>query len=991
MKDTSTRTRRKLLDKPARGVDNPAEKGTRTSTLNLTNYFIKPNTATETKWNSHSRSRRSFTWHSRRWWPTRPRRDALSKGSDAPSSSRTLTGSAPGRIMPIELLREFIKKRYNPELRFLNLENMAEDELLKSKNILPPTMKMLLVKLVRRCSSWRDNFSPGASQFVALGFITNPFDLAESISFANNSFTNLHSLRMLPTFLPQLKNISFQNNEIRMWKDLEAIIPNEQKHRDAVSSIREIILMGNPVHNTELAKGDLTAYRSEVVRRFPNLDMLDQEPIVKIGFDVPLPEIMERDRALKKTRMYFELFDSNRTLLAPAYSPRATFSLSLNTSIPPRARIRGYHSHLPHQKELTWKAWMDVGSRNLMRVAKLEKTTNFLRSTAEDVIKALTAIPGTRHDVTAAGKFVVDAFTCLGVLPGEGDAGIVLFINVHGEFAEQPTGGLRSFDRVFVVAPSPPDSPSYAAGWRVTILSDQLTVRGYSANEAWVPGPIVVQNVNSGKGTTPVPAPMPSMEMAPMDPILADLSEPQRALMAECAGRTGLNGQYSRMCLEGNGWTWLKRWPTLKSSRSVGSWSIADGACFEGLSLVDHELQERLDLLVKVRYTNPLPAPPCPPKLLNIPTHPNRYVRPEFTATLAAETPLPMVVDSECGMPLDLFGWDGLWDGEWNTKAIELNPTEPIELDEADAELLFEPPSHAHVPAATNGHSLPSTPSVNVQPNVSWLRRAEYASRSMTRQGNGPEMPLEEEVTVDASLPAQIAVIEKSWQALTVASSFELLPDVDIWANPYLQIRFIERPGERPLDMPDPRLDCGILRPQQTEDDEHFISFYLPTEDADAEAFKARRRAPVTAVMNETTDFEFQRDYESAKIENDITNEFLVVIDEGGMNADGTPVISGHAGQSDGVHSVEGVHEGRKSGAYYKAVERKIVLKKKPVIKGQEIDYTDKWDVIKLFHIPIAAEDQEERNELQAEVTDPQWTFGRLDAPGEADEEMAAD
>lgn len=52
----------------------------------------------------------------------RPRRDALSKGSDAPSANRTLKSSAPGRIMPIEMLREFVKNRYNPELRFLNLE-----------------------------------------------------------------------------------------------------------------------------------------------------------------------------------------------------------------------------------------------------------------------------------------------------------------------------------------------------------------------------------------------------------------------------------------------------------------------------------------------------------------------------------------------------------------------------------------------------------------------------------------------------------------------------------------------------------------------------------------------------------------------------------------------------------------------------------------------------------------------------------------------------
>ncbi|CAE6462120.1 unnamed protein product [Rhizoctonia solani] len=601
MKDTS-RTRRKLLDKPARGVDNLNERGARTVTvrhgsIGLVDVGSPPELTLCLRPKANGLAMRGIggTALGTRGagGPTRPRRDALSKGSDAPSSSRTATNSAQGRIMPIELLREFIKKRYNPEIKFLNLESMAEDELLKSKNILPPD-------------------DENASRQVGPALLKLAGQLQpqpESISFANNSFTNLHPLRMLPTFLPQLKNISFQNNEIRLWKDLEAIIPHEQKHGGAVSSIREIILMGNPVHDLELAKGDLTAYRSEVVRRFPNLEMLDQEPIVKIGFDVPLPELMERDRALEKDKniqwpaatsfvvdmkagfmgpgieattvefltKYFELFDTNRTLLSPVYSPRATFSLSLNTSIPPRARIRGYHAHLPHQKELAWKTWMDVGSRNLMRVARLDKTATFLRSTAEDVIKALSALPGTKHDVTgtggatiedgtvigssAAGKFVVDAFTCLGVLPGEGDAGIVLFINVHGEFAEQPSGGIRSFDRVFVVAPAPPDSPSYAAGWRVTILSDQLTVRGYSANEAWVPGPIIVQNMNSGKGTTPVPttlAPMPSVQMVPIDPVLADLSEPQRALMIECAGRTGLNAQYSRMCLEGNGWDLAK-------------------------------------------------------------------------------------------------------------------------------------------------------------------------------------------------------------------------------------------------------------------------------------------------------------------------------------------------------------------------------------------------------------------------------------------------
>ncbi|KAB5595766.1 MRNA export factor mex67 [Ceratobasidium theobromae] len=1034
MKDAGpSRTRRRVLDKPARGRPKPngiAVRGV------------------------------GSTAPPARGGPTaRPRRDALSKGSDVPSANRPITGSAPGRIMPIELLREFIKQRYNPELRFLNLENMADDELLKSRDILPPDDENASRQI-------------GPALLKLAGQLTPQ---PESISFANNSFTTLSSLHLLPKFLPQLKNISFQNNELRLWKDLEAIIPHDSKHKEAVSSIREIILMGNPVHDQEVTKGDLTVYRSEIIRRFPNLEMLDQEPIIKIGFDVSLPEITERDRAVQADKQvqwpaatsflvdmkagfmgpgieattvefltkYFELFDSNRSQLTPVYSSTATFSLSLNTSIPPRARIRGYHAHLPRQKELKWAPWMEVGSRNLLRVAKLDKTTTFLRSTAPEVVKALEELPGTKHDVTgtggategtggtvigsaAAGKFVVDAFTCLGVLPGEGDAGIVLFVNVHGEFAEQPTGGLRSFDRVFVLAPAAPDSPSYVAGWRVTILSDQLTVRGYSANEAWVPGPIVVQNTNTGKSTpgpgTGPPSAMSSVDMtATLDPIMADLSEPQRALLIECANRTALNAQYSRMCLEGNGWDLAKalaNFEELKNTIPPDAFLFSDIATHRRrrLQLGDchsttmNSKKGKIDLLVKVRYTNPLPAPPCPPKLLNIPTHPSRYVKPEFTATLAAETPLPMVVDSECGMPLDLFCWDGLWDGR--TDYEELNPTEPVELDEADAELLWDPPAHAQVPSS-NGQgvlgSVPSTPGhVNVQPNVSWLRRAEYASRSMSRHGSGAEMALEEEVTVDASLPAQIAVIEKSFAALpplntvthptrkdadgkplTAATSFELLPDVDIWANPYLQIRFIERPGERPLDVPDPRLDCGILRPQQTEDDEHFISFYLPTEDAEAEAFKDRRRTPTSTLTNETTEFEFQRDYESAKIENDITNEFLVVIDDGPIvNPDGTPVLDGHAGASNGMGET---HEPRKKGAYYKAVERKIVLKKKPVIKGQEIDYTDKWDLIKLFHIRIAAEDREERNELQAEVTDPQWTFSRLDAQGEADEEMAAE
>lgn len=70
----------------------------------------------------------------------------------------------------------------------------------------------------------------------------------------------------------------------------------------------------------------------------------------------------------------------------------------------------------------------------------------------------------------------------------------------------------------------------------------------------------------------------------------------------------------------------------------------------------------KLDLLIRVRYSNPLPAPPFPPKLIDVPTSASRYARPEFLDDIAVDTPLPMVVDGDLGMPLDLSQWDCLWD-----------------------------------------------------------------------------------------------------------------------------------------------------------------------------------------------------------------------------------------------------------------------------------------------------------------------------------------
>ena len=74
--------------------------------------------------------------------------------------------------------------------------------------------------------------------------------------------------------------------------------------------------------------------------------------------------------------------------------------------------------------------------------------------------------------------------------------------------------------------------------------------------------------------------------------------------------------------------------------------------------------------MVRVRYLNPLPPPPFPPKLFIIPTDINRLGEPSYLDHLAASTPLPMLVDSEMGMPLDLNSYEGIWDGDDRGEAV---------------------------------------------------------------------------------------------------------------------------------------------------------------------------------------------------------------------------------------------------------------------------------------------------------------------------------
>jgi RNA polymerase II-associated factor 1 len=121
-------------------------------------------------------------------------------------------------------------------------------------------------------------------------------------------------------------------------------------------------------------------------------------------------------------------------------------------------------------------------------------------------------------------------------------------------------------------------------------------------------------------------------------------------------------------------------------------------------------------------------------------------------------------------------------------------------------------------------------------------------------------------------------------------------------------------------------------------DGDHFLTYYLTKDDDAAELFKDSRADPRgieslqeeeevghvlpsrahfnLRVHQQATEFHFVRDYEVVKVEQDVPNEFLLVFDDGDM-----PLSATTNGIKDG--------ETRRPGAYYKLIERKMLLKKK--------------------------------------------------------------
>ncbi|KAG5653640.1 hypothetical protein H0H81_011742 [Sphagnurus paluster] len=469
---------------------------------------------------------------------------------------RNLGPTATPRVKPkvkaVEVWKEVVQKRWNPETQFLNLESLIDDELVKKSGLAPPG----------RGGDARD-----AAVIFKIASQLQP--KVQTLSLANNNLSGVH-LQFLSHYLPDLANLSLQNNNIRQIKDLDIL----SSRRGRLQKLRELVLIGNPVQ-TLGAKEDNEKYRRDVINRFSTLEVLDQVAIAQIAFDRPVASTSNAAVAAAPSATtfpcqmspsfvtgvdggivsnflvrFFNALDTQRRSLVDAYDPNATFSFSANTTIANRARVQGFHTSLPNQTKLTWKAWLGSGSRNLSRVATdPERALKSLHIGALEAVKALENLPATKHDISGPPeKFCLDSFP---VVIGQG---MGLLLTVHGQFTEVGTEGIRSFDRSFILTPAPEGSPAKLAGWDVVILSDQWTIRVYSSHEAWKPGPLLVQALSREEQEAQQRTPAPAPPILDPQGLLVSMPEAQRNLVMQVCQRTALNVRFAIDCLAGNAW-----------------------------------------------------------------------------------------------------------------------------------------------------------------------------------------------------------------------------------------------------------------------------------------------------------------------------------------------------------------------------------------------------------------------------------------------------
>lgn len=283
-------------------------------------------------------------------------------------------GASTGSQSTIETISQFLKARYQPEIKMLNLSNVKQDPTLTAQGFF-------------------GSLSVSSKFFPALMKVASDLKLdVDSIDLSNNELQDLQTLTSMAQTFPKLQNLSLQNNNFTKIKVFET-------WRHKLNFLRELILFNNPIVQTN-DPAEIQTIKLELMKSFPRLVVLsgeilrnEQVLIANLSFPFESPETMffqdedSRNLATNFIANYLKLWDANRSELMILYQNESQFSMQVDSS----------HPHLIESGNSGYSGSTDFGyylnnSRNLTRVSSIKARMAKLSIGQEQIYKSFPTV-----------------------------------------------------------------------------------------------------------------------------------------------------------------------------------------------------------------------------------------------------------------------------------------------------------------------------------------------------------------------------------------------------------------------------------------------------------------------------------------------------------------------------------------------------------------------------------------------------------------------
>lgn len=430
----------------------------------------------------------------------------------------------------IATITNFLKSRYQPDIKMLNLTNVQLDPGLVSTGFFA-------------------SISTSSKFFPALMKVASDLKLdVNSIDMSSNSLTDLSSISTLPLTFPTLKNLSLLNNNLGRVKVFES-------WKNKLNYLREIILVGNPVSNT-------TELKFELMKNFPRLVVVNGEVVRNedalnniLAFPFGNQPMFFSDADVQGLANnfianFYKLWDSDRNGLLILYQNESQFSVQVDTA------------H-PHDSDSNTDLSFYIPlSRNITRVSSAKGRAQRLALGPEAIAKLFAQLPGSRHDLSKPELFSMEAYRypplngIMVVLHGSfdevaaplnRDAINALAKGTRNRFSgpkKKTDLSSKSFDRTFIIIPTPNGS--------MIVASDLLLVRPTSSPSAWAATPPPSAPPTAAATPTPQPGQPTAADLPPE--VKANLNPQQQEILVRVVLATKLNLQYGVMLCQQSNW-----------------------------------------------------------------------------------------------------------------------------------------------------------------------------------------------------------------------------------------------------------------------------------------------------------------------------------------------------------------------------------------------------------------------------------------------------